>query len=67
MITTLFDPFPKVCDQLTDEIDVVEAVLLAASKEICAKPADGKRHTRSLSANVNINPGRRDLVCGLAD
>jgi hypothetical protein len=55
-ITILSDPLPKVWDQLRDEIAVVEAVLLAALKEICAKAADGKRHAANARAIVSMYP-----------
>src|SRR4051812_24193329 len=61
MITILSDPFPRVWDQFRDEMAVVEAVLLAALKEICAKAADGKKHATKASAMVSMYPDLANL------
>ena len=61
MITILSDPLPRVWDQLREEMAVVEAVLLAALKEICAKAAGGKRHTTKASAIVSMYPELANL------
>src|SRR5215475_8411780 len=61
MITILFDPLPRVWDQLRDEMGAVDAALLAALKEICAKTGQGRTHTAKASASVRAKLIQVDL------
>jgi hypothetical protein len=70
MTTILSDPLPRVWDQLKDEMAVVEAALLAALKEICAKTGAGNTWSegriRSLRSHIGLpsyDPARLDERC----
>ena len=66
MITILSDPLPRAWDQLKDEMDAVDAALLAALNEICARTGNGKMHTARASATVRTNLIQIDLRGGFA-
>src|SRR6478736_2845533 len=66
IITILSVPPPSVWDQVNDEIAVVDAVRLAASKEIAPKAGSGRTHSAMANTMAETKMDRTNLRGGIA-
>jgi hypothetical protein len=60
-ITILSVPLPSVCDQLSDETAVVDAVVLAELKAICPEAGAPRTNNVMTNATTGTTPERINL------